>query len=78
MPAEPTAQEIEDQQMNRAGLWTFNGDLDKPTFTASLLIGQGDPSYCCHSQITDGKIFFYQHSHHVLKGQTVELPDIDL
>jgi hypothetical protein len=36
----------------------------------------GYPGFCCHSVITDGKIFFCSDSTHVLKGTTVDLPDI--
>jgi hypothetical protein len=77
--------------------WQFNGNIDKPTFTPSLLVtcghyvqGQPQPPNCehcneghtccyrCHSYITDGKIQFLSDCTHHLKGQTVELPDIEL
>lgn len=73
MPSNPTAQEIRDQQENRHGLWTWNGDVDKPTFRASLLL----PTVVCHSFITDGKIEFLNDCSHSLAGQTVDLPDIE-
>src|SRR4051794_23121084 len=61
--------------------WAFNGDREKPTFRASLLIPHHDspegykPILRCHSFVTDGKIEFLGDSEHELKGQTVELPD---
>ncbi len=54
-------------------VWTWNGDEEKPTVRASILV-QGQ--YRCHSFITDGKIQFLADSSHELKGQTVDLPDI--
>jgi hypothetical protein len=57
--------------------WKFNNDLDNPTVSPSLLVDKDKPENRCHSFITDGKIKFLNDSHHDLKGQTVELPDID-
>ena len=54
--------------------WKFNGDLDRPTFTPSLL-SQYNNKEICHSYITDGKIRFLTDCTHHLKGQTVELPE---
>jgi hypothetical protein len=52
--------------------WTFNGNMEKPTFTPSLLIpGQ------CHSFVTDGRIQFLGDSKHKLANQTVDIPDWD-
>jgi hypothetical protein len=78
MPSNPTQQEIDDQKANRQGLWTFNNDVEKPTFRASLLVGSNIPSMRCHSFITDGNIQYLSDCYHQLKNQTVELPEIDL
>jgi hypothetical protein len=59
---------------NGAG-WTWNGSLDKPTFTPSLLVAKDFPDQRCHSFVTDGRIQYLADSHHELKGQTVEIPD---
>lgn len=69
-------------------VWQFNGDFDKPTIRASVLVyGWGFNSSTgkhdimvdrCHSFITDGMIQFLSDCQHPLAGQTVELPDIDL
>lgn len=55
--------------------WQWNGSLDKPTFTPSLLVWGTRPEARCHSFVTDGRIQFLADSHHHLAGQTVELPD---
>lgn len=57
--------------------WTWNGSIDKPTFTPSLLVNSFDPKQRCHSFVTDGKIQFCSDSAHHLAGQTVDLPDWD-
>lgn len=57
--------------------WTFNGDVDRPTFRASMLIHE-DPNSGrprCHSFVTDGKIQYLADCTHAMRGQTVELPD---
>ena len=58
-------------------IWTFNGDMDKPTVRASILTHINDSQKRCHSFITDGKIEFQGDCAHSLKGQTVDLPDFD-
>lgn len=60
--------------------WTFNGDVEKPTFTPSMLVNS-EIDYKkynlerCHSFVTDGKIQFLSDCSHSLAGQTVELTD---
>ena len=61
-------------------VWSWNGDLEKPTFRPSLLVNKGhvaknDP--VCHLFMTDGMIEFCHDSEHALAGQTVECPDWD-
>jgi hypothetical protein len=64
---------------DNSAMWTFNGDLDKPTFSPSLLVRfpYGDPPVenRCHSFIRDGHIQFLGDCTHSLKNQTVELPE---
>ena len=59
--------------------WTFNGDLDKPTFTPSMRIewgmGGDQPNKICHYFVTDGRIAYCSDSTHSLSGQTVDLPE---
>lgn len=68
-------------------VWTFNGDPEKPTFRASMLVKCNAPDHphyqpkakssVCHSFVTDGKIRFLPDSTHPLAGKEVELPDFD-
>lgn len=61
--------------------WSFNGDMEKPTFSPSLLVN-GREGYLnptmprCHSFVRDGRIEFLSDCDHPLKGQTVDLPDL--
>lgn len=55
-------------------VWGWNGSMDKPTFTPSLLVNQHYPESRCHSWVRDGMIEFLPDSFHELKGQTVPLP----
>lgn len=60
-------------------VWSFNGDLDRPTFRASLLYNQGglNPNQpVCHLYMTDGKIQFLADCTHELAGQTVDMPEV--
>lgn len=65
--------------------WSFNGDYVKPTFTPSLLVTWEFnkeehgfvEKHVCHSFITDGKIQFLSDCTHSLKGQTVEMSEVD-
>lgn len=57
--------------------WTFNGDLEKPTVSPSILVFPSEPAKRCHSFVRDGMIQFLDDCHHELKGQTVEIPDFD-
>lgn len=65
---------IETPPGHPTGPWTWNGDLDKPTFTPSLRVRWGEGfKYCCHSHITDGRIAFQADSTHAFAGQTLDL-----
>lgn len=59
--------------------WTFNGDLDKPTFTPSLLVtgylNKENPNGICHSFITNGEIQYLSDSTHAYAGGTIDLPE---
>lgn len=65
--------------------WTFNGDMNKPTFSPSMLVN-GTPDMQkyinehnprCHSFVKDGMIQFLSDCTHNLAGQTIELPEIE-
>jgi Family of unknown function (DUF6527) len=67
--------------------WQFNGDLERPTLSPSILVHghqDGSPEYGirktprCHSYVKDGRIRFLDDCEHELRGQTVELPEIEI
>ena len=53
--------------------WNFNGNLQQPTFSPSLLVDGDKPQYRCHLFMADGKIQYLSDSHHKLAGQTVDM-----
>ena len=70
--------------------WTWDGDLERPTFTPSVLVrSHGYPHgidpppgevqvpapQVCHSFVTDGRIQFLGDCTHALAGQTIDLPE---
>lgn len=63
--------------------WAWNGSLEKPTFTPSVLVTyngadagvDGAPPAVCHSFVTDGRIQYLGDCTHSLAGQTVDLPE---
>jgi hypothetical protein len=65
--------------------WSFNGDVEHPTFGGSVLVHPVEPVETtgypgrprCHSQVTDGRIAYYGDSTHACAGQVFELPDWD-
>lgn len=57
-------------------MWKWNGNIESPTFTPSLLVNPGDESSVCHLFITNGKIEFLGDCFHNLRGTTVGLVDI--
>lgn len=54
-------------------LWTFDGNMEAPTFSPSINRGPGH----CHYFIRAGRIEFQGDSQHTLAGQTVDLPDLE-
>lgn len=69
------------------GGWGFNGNVESPTFTPSVLVTheanpEADERFkewrtkrVCHSFVTDGNIQFLSDCTHELAGQTVPLAD---
>lgn len=62
--------------------WGWNGSVEKPTFTPSVLVrydgpdadkDDGQPSVC-HSFVVDGSMQFLGDCTHKLAGQTVPIP----
>lgn len=68
--------------------WGFNGSLERPTLTPSVLVRgkdydedpDGKPcnvrDRVCHSFVTDGRIQYLGDCTHALAGQTVDLPEV--
>jgi len=60
------------EKPNKQGAqWTFDGNLDAPTFSPSI----NYPGYC-HYFVRAGKIEFLGDCKHKLAGQTVPMPSI--
>ncbi len=59
--------------------WEFNGDIEKPTVTPSILVtwdeGEARVKKICHSFVVLGKIRFLDDCTHKLRSQTVDLPE---
>lgn len=59
--------------------WSFNNDLDKPSFTPSLLntitpsVESGRPKRICHLYVTDGMIHYCADCTHALQGKIIEM-----
>lgn len=66
---------------NKEGaIWKFNGDMENPTITPSILVYEIDgetkqKKTVCHSFVTNGMIQYLNDSVHKLAGQTVPLTD---
>jgi len=55
--------------------WSWDGNMEKPTFSPSLVCWPDDPSSRCHCFVRNGKIEFLSDCHHELRGMTVDIPD---
>lgn len=71
---------IQNRSDKRECTWTFNGNVDLPTFSPSMLVTsggwKGEPKRVCHSFVRDGRIQFLGDCTHELAGRTVDLPEI--
>lgn len=56
--------------------WAWNGSLELPTFSPSLRVDY-EGTILCHSFIKDGRIQYLGDCTHALKGQTIDLPEIE-
>lgn len=73
----PGCKEPHFYQTSGSPAWQFNGDLERPTFTPSLLntTRRGDVDHTCHLFLTDGNLQFGADCSHEYRAQTVPLPD---
>src|SRR4051812_40400998 len=59
-------------------IWDWDGDLERPTFSPSILLTTSNVLLRCHSYIQQGRWVFLGDCSHPLAGQTVDmvpLPD---
>lgn len=56
--------------------WWWDGNLEAPTLTPSILSGMNDEARRCHSFLTAGVFDFLGDCAHSLKGQSVPMPDL--
>lgn len=54
--------------------WTFDGNLEAPTFSPSFKHTLGGDGGVCHYVLTAGQLHFCDDCTHKLAGQTVPLP----
>lgn len=74
--------QIHTKQSNPNGAnWTFNGDMEKPTFSPSLLVtyrwGEKRDNNVCHSFIRNGVWEFLNDCTHELAGKKVPMTLIE-
>lgn len=58
-------------------VWTFNGDMDRPTFSPSMLLYPNAIHGREHFFVRDGKIEYLQDCDHPMAGMTVDMVDVD-
>lgn len=77
-----------DEAFKNGARWSFDGNLDAPTFSPSMNIrtgrfadpnfvdAEGDLSRVCHYFLRNGHLEFLGDCTHGMKGQTVPLPEL--
>lgn len=65
---------IKKNQFNK-DIWSFDGNMEKPTFSPSLLVRWDHNNHVCHSFIRNGEWQFLNDCTHDLAGQTVPMID---
>jgi hypothetical protein len=57
--------------------WTWNGSMDKPSFSPSFVIKEirNNKPYVCHIVVKDGEIHYLDDCTHELKGKVVPLSE---
>lgn len=56
-------------------IWQWDGNVDEPTISPSILVYDTPVAPRCHSFVRRGQIEFLADSTHALAGKTVPLPD---
>lgn len=63
--------------------WTFDGNVEAPTFMPSVKVSWGDPNNpghnirMCHFFVKAGQVKYLTDCSHEFAGQTVDLPNIE-
>lgn len=78
-----------DEPLDNGARWSFDGNVEKPTFNPSIRIsyngpdadaqrdsGRRAPSACCHYHLHAGELRFCGDCTHALSGKTVPLPPL--
>jgi hypothetical protein len=55
--------------------WTFDGNIEAPTFTPSFKHDWGNGK-CCHYVMTAGKVAYCGDCTHPMVGRTIDMPDL--
>jgi hypothetical protein len=63
------------QPFSNGAQWTFNGDMEKPTFQPSISCNPGTV-HACHYFLHGGVLNFLPDCKHKFAGRMVELPEI--
>jgi hypothetical protein len=58
-------------------VWNWNGSMDKPTFTPSLLVHECSKYPRCHLILTNGIVHFCGDCGHDMAGKKVPLKPVD-
>lgn len=65
--------------INQPDSWKWNGDLEKPTITPSVLVNanRSNPeAHTCHHYVIDGKIQYLGDCTHELAVRIVDMEDV--
>ncbi len=57
--------------------WQWNGSLENPTLSPSILCNSHDAASRCHCFVKEGSIQFLDDCFHALAGKTIPVPDWD-
>ena len=59
------------------GRWTFNGNMDAPTFAPSMVVPGDQSTPYEHFFVRSGKIEYLQDCAHTMAGMTVDMVGLD-